>query len=92
MATAKRPNVSENRCKVTESEYKELFTEEERQMIRESWELVLDYFHGDEAKTLTWFRVENPMLGGVSAIYMIGVGRVRKLRKFILTSLAGEGP
>lgn len=48
--------------------------------------LVGTYFN-DHDKTVLWFRVSNPLLGGMSPRDMIRVGRFRKLLKFIQTAL-----
>jgi uncharacterized protein (DUF2384 family) len=44
-------------------------------------------FFKDEAKTMLWFKVPNPMLGDVAPRDMIKVGRFKKLLKFIQTAL-----
>jgi hypothetical protein len=64
--------------------------EELRERIRE-WAVAINLvaqFFKDEQKTLLWFRVSNPLLGGVSPRDMIRAGRFKKLRKFIETALA----
>ena len=48
--------------------------------------LVGDYFK-DFNKTMLWFQVSNPQLGGMSPRDMIRVGRFKKLLKFIQTAL-----
>lgn len=48
--------------------------------------LVAGFFN-DNDKTLLWFRVPNPLLGGLSPRDMIRVGRFKKLLKFIQTAL-----
>jgi hypothetical protein len=48
--------------------------------------LVGSYFK-DTEKTLLWFRVSNPMLGGVSPRDMIRMGRFKKLLKFVQVAL-----
>jgi hypothetical protein len=48
--------------------------------------LVAGHFN-DLDKTILWFRVPNPLLGGISPKDMIKVGRFKKLLKFIQTSL-----
>lgn len=53
-------------------------------------ELVAEHFDGDKEKTLRWFQVKNPLLGGVSPKDMISFGRYRKLINFIQTTLAGN--
>src|SRR5258706_9776989 len=44
--------------------------------------LVAGHFN-DLDKTILWFRVPNPLLGGISPKDMIKVGRFKKLLKFI---------
>lgn len=48
--------------------------------------LVGGYFK-DINKTMLWFQVSNPQLGGMSPRDMIRVGRFKKLLKFIQTAL-----
>lgn len=48
--------------------------------------LVADYFQ-DEKKTIIWFSMPNPLLGGMSPRDMIRVGRFKKLLNFIQTAL-----
>lgn len=49
--------------------------------------LVLDFFNGNEEKAFVWFDTENPLLGNITPIEMINIGRIKRLRKFIETSL-----
>lgn len=42
----------------------------------------------DEGKTVTWFETENPLLGGVSPVYMVKIGRIHKLVKFVDSCLS----
>lgn len=48
--------------------------------------LVGSYFN-DPEKTLLWFQVSNPLLGGLAPRDMIRVGRFKKLLRFIQTAL-----
>lgn len=48
--------------------------------------LVAGYFK-DQEKTLLWFFMPNPLLGGISPRDMIRVGRFKKLLNFIQTAL-----
>jgi hypothetical protein len=48
--------------------------------------LVGGYFK-DLNKTMLWFQLSNPQLGGMSPRDMIRVGRFKKLLKFIQTAL-----
>jgi len=48
--------------------------------------LVASHFN-DLDKTILWFRVPNPLLGGISPKDMIKVGRFKKLYKFIQTAI-----
>lgn len=48
--------------------------------------LVSEYFN-DFNKTMLWFGIPNPLLGGISPRDMIRIGRFKKLLKFIQTSL-----
>lgn len=44
-------------------------------------------FFKDSEKTLLWFQVPNPLLGGMSPRDMIRIGRFKKLLNFIQTAL-----
>jgi hypothetical protein len=48
--------------------------------------LVAAFFQ-DEKKTIVWFFMPNPLLGGISPRDMIRVGRFKKLLNFIQTAL-----
>ncbi|MGH7279896.1 MAG: hypothetical protein ACRELY_00095 [Polyangiaceae bacterium] len=55
------------------------------------WAIALNLvgsFFKDEQRTLLWFQVPNPLLGGVAPRDMIRVGRFKKLLKFIQTALS----
>ena len=48
--------------------------------------LVAEYFD-DAEKTMLWFEIPNPLLGGISPKDMIKLGRFKKLRDFIQIAL-----
>jgi uncharacterized protein (DUF2384 family) len=48
--------------------------------------LVAEYFN-DTEKTILWFEIPNPLLGGISPKDMIKLGRFKKLRDFIQIAL-----
>lgn len=48
--------------------------------------LVAAYFEGDAEKTALWFRLPNPMLGGVAPRDMIRHGRYKKLLNFVMSA------
>lgn len=48
--------------------------------------LVAGFFN-DQEKTILWFRMPNPLLGGMSPRDMIRVGRFKKLLKFVQNAL-----
>ena len=54
--------------------------------------VVSSQFKEDKEKTKLWFNMPNPMLGGVSPLQMILIGKHKKLIKFIQRSISGEGP
>lgn len=59
------------------------------------WALALALvgeFFDDFDKTTLWFRVPNPLLGGIAPRDMIRVGRFKKLLKFIQTALDQNPP
>lgn len=49
--------------------------------------LVAGFYDKDTQKTILWFSMPNPLLGGMSPRDMIRVGRFKKLLKFIHTAL-----
>lgn len=49
--------------------------------------MVATAFHGDEAKTVAWFKAKNPMLGDVAPRDMIRLGRYERLRRFVVGAL-----
>jgi uncharacterized protein (DUF2384 family) len=54
--------------------------------------LVAQFFKGNEEKTLLWFSISNPMLGGVIPRDMIRLGRGKKLIKIVVNALTGNTP
>lgn len=48
---------------------------------------IRTYFNGDTAKAWLWFKTPNPMLGFVSPLDMIKVGREKKVMNFIDNAL-----
>ena len=46
--------------------------------------LVAEYFEGNVERTALWFRMPNPMLGGLAPRDMIRRGRYNKLLNFVL--------
>jgi hypothetical protein len=54
--------------------------------IANTMNMVTEFFDGDPEKTVTWFRLSNPMLGDVSPRDMIRLGRYDRLRKFIINA------
>ena len=55
-------------------------------------ELMAGYFNGDIQKTALWFKIKNPVLGGITPRDMIRYGRYKKLELFIRNALAGIHP
>lgn len=55
--------------------------------IAQTINLVAQAFDGDVQKTVTWFKLRNPMLGDVAQRDMIRLGRHEKLRKFIINAM-----
>lgn len=60
--------------------------------VDEARRLVREFFGGDDAKTLMWFELENPLLGGVAPNTMIRLGREKKLLRFIREQLSQNEP
>jgi hypothetical protein len=46
----------------------------------------------DAQKTVLWFKIPNPLLGGVAPREMLRVGRFNKLHRFILNALSENEP
>ena len=55
----------------------------------EALELVSSFFDGNEKKVYFWFRLPNPLLGGISPVMMIYMHREKKLLEFIKHQLDG---
>lgn len=53
----------------------------------EAKSLVLNFFGGDKKKTKLWFSSENPLLGNISPLQMIAVGRSEKLLNWVKQQL-----
>lgn len=53
-------------------------------------DLVYTHLDKDIAKTKSWLMLPNPLLGGVSPLHMIHLGKQKKLLKFIESSIAGD--
>jgi len=56
------------------------------------YDLVKEYFKGDNKKTITWFHEPNSGLGYTRPIEMINNRRSDKLLKFIQSRLDGYFP
>lgn len=54
--------------------------------------IVSNQFSQDKEKTQLWFSMPNPLLGGVTPLQMILLGKHKKLFKFIQRSISGEMP
>ncbi len=52
--------------------------------------LVAKQFDGNAAKTASWFKARNPLLGDVSPCDMIRLGRYQRLRSFIMQAMKGQ--
>jgi Asp-tRNA(Asn)/Glu-tRNA(Gln) amidotransferase C subunit len=55
--------------------------------VAQTINLVAQAFDGDVQKTVTWFKLRNPMLGDVAPRDMIRLGRYERLRKFIINAM-----
>jgi len=55
-------------------------------------EQVAGYFKGDAQRTSLWFSLPNTLLGSISPIEMIKLGRYKKLYHFVQNALAGNNP
>lgn len=76
--------------KLTEEEWEDFF--------ETIWEgsyviaAVSEFYKGDKFKTKKWMMAKNPLLGNVTALYMIGIGRGTKLRKIVQAWSNGDLP
>lgn len=50
--------------------------------------LLREFFGNDPKKIELWLDTKNPLLGGLSPMEMVHVGREEKLLEFVKTSLA----
>jgi hypothetical protein len=55
----------------------------QRQTLLRYQTQVTEFFSGDAQKCQLWFAAKNPMLGGVSPLQMIRMGRLDRLGLFI---------
>lgn len=53
---------------------------------------VAQYFSDQPIKIKTWFFTRNPMLGGMSAVGLIKLGRIDQLLQFIIDAKSGDLP
>lgn len=60
--------------------------------LKKTFKRMLDYFENDYSKTIVWFSLPNPAIGGISPSDMIAIGREDKLCKFINGTLDGNTP
>lgn len=58
-----------------------------KRRMKQPYNRVLAYFDNDLEKTVTWFRLPNPMFGGLSPLTLIKLGREDYLKQLILTEL-----
>jgi len=89
-AVAKAAGVSEQSVRYDErmpTDLKEFFME-----LVSVLSVVSSQLGEDKDKTRLWFNMPNPMLGGVSPMNMILLGKHKKLMKFIQRSISGEMP
>lgn len=49
--------------------------------------MIEPFFHGDEEKMRAWYAGSNNLLGGLSPIKMVMMGKTDKLKKFIQNQL-----
>lgn len=74
---------------VTSVRYDEKMSEDLKERLVE-WAIAINLvgtFFNNHNKTILWFQISNPLLGGMSPRDMIRVGRFKKLLKFIQTAL-----
>ncbi len=69
--------------------YDEKMREDLKERLTE-WSTAINLvgtFFKNQEKTILWFQISNPLLGGMSPRDMIRVGRFKKLLNFIQTAL-----
>lgn len=87
-----KPTVMLSKAKMPENMDTMIHMPSERERVLKAWHLVEAYFKGDGQKANLWFKTKNPALGDVSPYWMIYVGRIDKLLKFIESQLEGNRP
>ncbi len=55
-------------------------------------EKVAGYFKGNAQRTFLWFSLPNTLLGSISPLEMIKLGRYKKLYHFVHNALTGNNP
>ena len=55
--------------------------------LRYAYSLLRKFFKEDSNKIYLWWNTENPLLGGVTPLFMNDVGKIDKVIEFIETSL-----
>lgn len=60
-----------------------------KELCPQAYDLVYEFFDEQDfpAKTEIWFTTENPLLGNLTPLHMIQIGRQDKLIKFIQSQL-----
>jgi hypothetical protein len=58
----------------------------------EVFQLVRVFFDGDDAKATAWMEERNPLTGGVPPIWMVKLGRGRKLLRLVKEALRENEP
>jgi hypothetical protein len=51
---------------------------------------ILKYFDGDKVRTAHWFKIPNPLLGGLTPRQMISLGNGIKLQEMIVNQFNGN--
>lgn len=59
----------------------------EKAIFPQVFNLVNEFFKGDEQKTMCWLIMPNTLLGGVAPFDMLVCGRGEKLLKFVKQQL-----
>ena len=60
--------------------------------VIEARDLIFKFFEKEPWKALVWWQAPNPLLGGISPVDMLKIGREEKLLKFIKGQLAENEP
>lgn len=71
---------------MTEKEFA-ILNQEEKDQYQSAINLCMRYFNNDTERVELWMRTENPYLGEQTPIFMVQIGRGKKLLKMMKSAL-----